>query len=360
MHLLAGTLLAALVACHGSSVHPADTTCCADSDPDTPGESAPPDSEPPGETDAPDTDVPVERAPFSIVVLPDTQEYAASYPEIFLAQASWVIEQGDIAFVLHVGDMTDDNSPEQWRVAEQAMGMMDGQVPYLLNLGNHDMGTGGNAEDRFTRVDDYFPPARFDAEPWYGGNQDGTSANYHVVFEAAGMSFLVLSLEFGPSDETLAWASGVIEEHPNHRVILVTHCYLMDDDTLVGPTSGFSPHNYGIDALGVNDGEEIWDEFASRHENLFLVLCGHVTGDGSGHLASQGVAGNTVHQVLANHQHEAFGGNGWLRILAFQPEEDLVAVTTYSPVVAAQEGEDEAYRLDPEYSFDLDYDMSLD
>jgi hypothetical protein len=169
-----------------------------------------------------------------------------------------------------------------------------------------------------------------------------------------------LSLEFGPSDDTLAWASGVIEQHPDHRVILVTHCYLMDDDTRVDSTSGFSPHNYGIDSLGVNDGEEIWDEFASRHENLFLVLCGHVTGDGSGHLVSQGVAGNTVHQVLANHQHEAYGGNGWLRILTFLPDQDVVAVTTYSPVVAEQQGEDEAYRLDSEYSFELAYDMSLD
>ena len=44
---------------------------------------------------------------YSIVVLPDTQYYAAAFPEIFMKQASWIVENRDaqqIAFVLHTGD----------------------------------------------------------------------------------------------------------------------------------------------------------------------------------------------------------------------------------------------------------------
>ncbi len=356
-----GVLPLLLVACHPHGVAPPDT-----SPPDTPETTD--DSDPPEETDAPDdsdppddTDAPADRSPFTIVLLPDTQEYTDSYPQYFIAQTGWLAEQGsDITFALHLGDVTDDNSDEQWTIAEQALSALDGTVPYLLNLGNHDMGTDGNAGDRFTRVDDYFPPARFAGEAWYGGNQQGSNADYWVQFEAAGMDFLVLSLEFGPTDETLAWASGVIEDHPEHRIILVTHCYMLDDDTLVNHSSGFSPHNYGIDAADVNDGAEIWEEFASQHERLFLVVCGHVTGDGSGKLSSQGVHGNTVHQLMANHQHEPSGGRGWLRLLTFHPDEDRIAATAYSPVVAVEEGEDEAWRLDDEYSYDLDYDMGVD
>ena len=47
-------------------------------------------------------------AVFKIVVLPDTQIYSESYPEIFYSQTDWIVDNvvaEDIAFVTHLGDV---------------------------------------------------------------------------------------------------------------------------------------------------------------------------------------------------------------------------------------------------------------
>jgi len=334
------------------------TGVAPDSEPDPDGD----DSD--ATVDSGDSGEAINRDPFTVIALPDTQVYAASYPEIFTAQTQWAVdarEARDIAAVLHEGDMTDDNTDDdQWEVAEQSMGLLDDWLPYAFSLGNHDMGSGGDGEDRSTQVNDYFPPTRFEHQDWYGGNLNDSSSNSYIFFEAAGVEFLVLALEFGPTDGTLAWASSVIEANPLRRVILLTHCYMHDNDVRVTGNTSFNPHNYGIDAPDVNDGEEIWQDFASQHEQIFMVLSGHVTGDGASRLTSEGLHGNLVHQMLANYQAQERGGSGYLRILTFLPEEDRIEVSTYSPLIAETDGEEAAYRDDEQNSFSLDYDMSLD
>src|SRR5690606_37087089 len=92
-----------------------------------------------------------ERAaePFTLVLLPDTQVYSHSYPEIFRAQTEWIEEKADsITFVLHQGDITDYNSDEEWENASAALSIMDGKVPYTFVPGNHDLAPGGSASDR--------------------------------------------------------------------------------------------------------------------------------------------------------------------------------------------------------------------
>lgn len=239
------------------------------------------------------------------------------------------------------------------------MSLLDGEVPYILSLGNHDLGPGGSASDRSTDFDLWFPASRFSGEPWYGGQMPDHPGDYYAVFSAAGMDFLIVSLEFGPDDEMLDWAGGIISAWPDHRVIIVTHCYLGSDDRRVSDGSGFSPHNYGLDELGVNDGEEMWSELVSRHDNIFLVLSGHVTGDGAGQLTSTGDAGNTVHQVFANYQHFPEGGTGWMRLMTFVPDEDRIDVRTFSPYLWDSSGGTEGEETDPAHHFSLDYDMGL-
>ena len=75
------------------------------------------------------------------MVLPDTQYYAASFPDIFMKQTSWIVENRDaqqIAFVLHTGDIVDSDVPAQWTVASNSLHMLDGVVPYVIAAGNHD------------------------------------------------------------------------------------------------------------------------------------------------------------------------------------------------------------------------------
>src|SRR5262252_8938181 len=62
--------------------------------------------------------------PFTVVVLPDTQYYAAAYPSLFDAQASWIVANKqalNIAFVVHEGDIVDADVVGQWQVASGSL-----------------------------------------------------------------------------------------------------------------------------------------------------------------------------------------------------------------------------------------------
>jgi len=221
--------------------------------------------------------------------------------------------------------------------------IIDESVPYLLSLGNHDMGCEikpGTAHSRETKLNDFFPPSRFEANPLYsyGGNLDDRSDNYYLEFKGGGMKFLILSLEFKPRDEALEWANKVIASHPKHQCIIVTHAYLMENG------QRFKKIGYDIEG---NSGEDMWQKLVSQHENIFMVLCGHTAPNSR--LISKGVKGNEVHQLLADFQSEQ-GGQGYLRILKFFPKENRIDVSTYSPVL-------KNYRTEENNQFSLEFDI---
>ena len=78
---------------------------------------------------------------YTIIGLPDTQDYVSSYPEIFDSQTQWVADNvatENIVFVAHQGDVVNDDKTVQWNRAKGAMNTLDGVVPYALARGNHD------------------------------------------------------------------------------------------------------------------------------------------------------------------------------------------------------------------------------
>jgi hypothetical protein len=96
----------------------------------------------------------------------------------------------------------------------------------------------------------------------------------------------------------------------------------------------------------VNDGQELWDEFVKKHENFKFVFNGHVLGDGTGKRATLGNNGNVVHQILANYQFNAEGGQGDFRVLEFKADGETVVVRTYSPSL-------DRYNTAPDQQFTL-------
>lgn len=298
---------------------------------------------------------------WSFVVLPDTQILAASHPEIFEAQTRWVTEAGkrwNVQFVAHVGDIVDDNTSEQWDVAFDALRRLDGRVPYVLAPGNHDYGLGGSANDRSTRLNEYFPAADFELQPWFGGTfEPDRMENSYARFETPTGPWLVLALEFGPRREVLQWADEVLRAHPDHRTVVVTHAYLYSDDTRYDrarrPDQLWSPYDYGLaESPGdVSDGEEMFQQLVRAHDQIEIVVCGHVLNDGLGRRTSVQDGGGRVHELLANYQHRELGGAGYLRVLTVAPSGDRVHVQTYSPFL-------DAWRDDPEESFVLVLDSA--
>ena len=75
-------------------------------------------------------------------------------------------------------------------------------------------------------------------------------------------------------------------------------------------------------------GEEIFDAL-SHHENLFLMLGGHIATEGE--RDDVGPNGNTIYTLLSDYQNQPNGGNGWLRIMEFSPANNEITVSTFSP-----------------------------
>lgn len=303
----------------------------------------------PGATDFPVT-VDVEQDEFCLIVVPDTQRYAAYFPAIFRNQFEWIrdaVAPLNVKYVVHVGDVVEEGTNAEWVVADEAFRLIDDVVPYLVVPGNHDLDRAASRKGlrATTQFNAVFSPKRFAGRPWYGGSKDVTSDNSFGYFEAAGREFLVLGLEFGPSDETLEWAGDLVSNHDDqHRVIVVTHCYLFHDDTRLGEGDPWSPHLYNP---AWNDGEQIWDKFIRRRSNVVMVICGHTKGDGTGLLVSETDDGTPVLQMLANYQFLGHGGQGWLRILKFRPRQSTLDVYTYSPWLDEwRQEEDQQFTVD--------------
>lgn len=304
------------------------------------------------------------RKPFTIAVLPDIQSYCDCRHKLsakwgngdlrryFFEQSEWVRDNQkrlNIKFLVHEGDIVQADAPEEWAVAKEAMSVLDGKVPYCMCLGNHDMGyekTDTNkygfniAVNRTTHFNTYFPRAKFAERPEFGGTFDPDRHDnswYH--FEAAGLKFLMVALEYHPRDEVLDWANRIVAEHPGHRAIVLTHAYLKGNKTRT--TNKLK--------LKGNNGEQMWQKFVRKHKNMFMVLCGHFSGEAV--LTSTGDHGNPVHQILSDYQGMNNGGESWLRYMVFQSEANKIEIYTYNPAL-------DKFKDGPSSRFDLDYSMA--
>lgn len=277
--------------------------------------------------------------PLKLILIPDAQTYAnnTEWNEVYAAQTIWVANNSDsIKFVLQQGDMTQTNGDAQWSIAAGALTIMDGKLPYTFCSGNHDMGSPGFANTRNTSMmNSYLPYSRYSRQESFGGAYPANTVdNTWHTFSHGNYNFLILSLEYGPRNIVIDWAKNVIEAHPYHNVIINTHAYLGSGNGLLNDGIPQEIGNLTGDDYA-NDGQRIWNKLAKLYKNVMFVFCGHILGDGEGHLISTGDNGNKVYQYLANYQGGVDGTqaerNGRLRIVDMDPENHILKIQTYSP-----------------------------
>jgi 3',5'-cyclic AMP phosphodiesterase CpdA len=280
---------------------------------------------------------PEQPAPWALALLPDTQFYSQRWPQHFDAECGWLAKHAkdlSLKYVIGLGDITNNNVPEQWVAAQHALGLLDGAVPLALVPGNHDYVGNGGCLRRESLLDQYFSVDKFKASPTFGGLYDQASLlNSYHLFHANRQDWLILCLEFGPRDEVVAWANSVLDKYPQRNAVLVTHAYLTNEGRRLGDKEkkvGHDPHSYPISsqAGGVNDGEELWQKVIRQHANVVFVFCGHVSG--KSRLTSRDDAGNDVHQMLVDYQSDTEGGQGFIRLLSFAADGKSVDATSYS------------------------------
>lgn len=293
---------------------------------------------------------------WTLVLLPDTQVYSLRYPGLFLTQTGWIVQNRqrlNIACVLQLGDITNNNTVREWENARSALTLMDGKVPYAFCPGNHDYGPSGDASSRETRMNEYLPYSSYVDRPTFGGAMEvGKMDNTYHLFEAGGRKWIVIALEWAPRDDTIVWANDVMARYPDRYGIMITHAYVNNNDLRYDHTDkehaqDYNPHQYRTPG-GKNDGQELWDKLIRKH-NFVFVFNGHVLGDGTGYLADRNDRGKIVHQMLANYQMRELGGEAYMRLLEFQPDGRMVQVKTYSPLY-------DKYILQADQQFRLELD----
>ena len=275
-------------------------------------------------------------ADFTLVTLPDTQFYTSntSYFSNFTAQTQWIVAQRNalnIAFVSHMGDMTDGSTAPEFARGDTAMKIIEEPVTMGLPSGIPWGGAPGN-HDNTSDWDTTFGPSRFAGRPYFQGNYPtGSAVNSYQFFSAGGMDFLHINLTMAPSAAAIAWADGILKANPNRRAILTSHSIL---------NAG------GSQTTWTAEGTTIY-EALKGNPNLFLMLCGHNHGIGR---RVDTYNGNTIYSVLQDYQSEANGGDSWLRYFTFSPANNKI--TTY--VIRCTDG---SRRTDSESQFDMTYNM---
>lgn len=301
---------------------------------------------------------------FTIVALPDTQNYVrrSSNAGLFTQQTQWIRDEvtgsndRNIQFVTHLGDMVSngDNATQMIR-ADISMDVLDGVVKYSTLPGNHDYADTGNKPTGTDLYLQYFGPQRYESYDWYGG-ADPSGNNSFQRFTAGGQEFIHLALEYRPEVNEpnrpvspLDWARGVLAANPDTPVILSTHEYVSDT------RRGRSP-----------SGDRLYDQFVEENDQVFMVLNGHFigsggTGDGEYHQVSRNKAGREVIEVLQDYQGYPNGGDGWLRLIDFQPDAGRIEFETYSPVLDEFQTEtvEQAGNFASQFGFDVDFSDRL-
>jgi hypothetical protein len=268
---------------------------------------------------------------FTVVVLPDPQNYSQNYPKIFDAQTQWIGANAaaqNVQLVLEVGDTVNDaKDPAEWQNANHSISILDqADVPYAIAIGNHDYDTLPPTNRQTTYFNQYFGASRYSGKAYYGSSNfpPGSNENFYETFTWGGKLYLILVLEFVPRSSAVAWAKSVLSANTDKEVILVTHSYLYSDATTVDQCDT-------ADVVGDENGAMLWSDLISQYPNVSAILSGHITNKFTARRSDVGVNGNFVHQIFANWQDWKNGGNGYLRILQFSPSTNTIQVKTYSP-----------------------------
>jgi len=226
-------------------------------------------------------------------VIPDQQILAHYYEPELYGLYQWIAdnrEKENIQMVMSVGDLNDNcGNVDQWQRNQNAWKLLPADLPYIVAPGNHDYDTnsgwnkGYGVREQLTLMNEYFPQSIFESYPTEIGFFDEVnSANQWQAFEVNGNHYLVMALEYVPQDDVLAWANEVVDAHPHHQVIVVTHSY--------------------VGSYGELDQPKIWSQFVSRHENIIMAFSGHVWSTAAVRRTDTGINGNQVHQVLMDAQ----------------------------------------------------------
>ena len=147
---------------------------------------------PAAEPSAQPAEAPTVREPYAVedgvetvAWLSDTQHYANiaanKLPDIYPVMTGFLrdkAEEMNLVYVVHTGDLVHvNNSEENWRVAREAMDLLNG-IPTGVLAGNHDMNPDKGGYKNYWK---YFGKKQYDRQVCYGESFEDNRGHYDLV-----------------------------------------------------------------------------------------------------------------------------------------------------------------------------------
>ncbi|MBE5737728.1 MAG: hypothetical protein E7348_04940 [Clostridiales bacterium] len=285
------------------------------------------------------------RTDYTIIQVADTQSYTVVIDPDDPNRRVNTLEQmykwiGDnkedlnIVLMNHLGDVTQNATPLEWKISGEYIEkyIEANGIPYNIAVGNHDVDSpyyGVGAVFRDTRnFDAEFDlqdriMAQFENIGWarFGGSYDGDSSRNVYMFLEGGTGenvepYIVFVMEFGPTKEVVQWVQDKLVEYSNYNAIILTHCYF---DTH-GNLTTWNAQNTGGDFAEAYEGIQIWNEVASKYDNVVMVNCGHSQNQQVQIRVNENEFGNGVVQILSDPSAMITGfpsGKGIIELMCF-------------------------------------------
>ncbi|MBQ3075658.1 MAG: metallophosphoesterase [Clostridia bacterium] len=229
---------------------------------------------------------------------------------------------GDIT---HVGYRNDSNlaarhvdppATGEWENAQKAiLQLSNAGVSYSLCRGNHDdymmddyfnipaytdqfKDCGGFFSDSNARYTGGMEPKNPHQYVYWSattGYHENSIVNSYKTMEICGNKYIFITVDFNPTIKVVNWLNGILEEYSDHMAIVTTHAYINNMGQHLTYNDG-TMIDHGISAT------QLWESCLKLHENVLMVVCGHVSCIKPLVSARKGVAGNTVREILVNPQ----------------------------------------------------------
>jgi len=332
---------------------------------------------------------------FSLIVLPDTQMYTAAsspYPEMFTEQTKFIRVMYNhslnrMIFAIHLGDVVNNaKNPVEWPIARTAMDKLkaftwegvEHFMPYDIAWGDHDVLSYWDDEvypasprPKYSSeiLSGLFSAANYKSDQTTGPQEwwkwffrsykNRFARNSYHFFDAGGDEYMLLFLEYCPSQEVIDWAAQRLSWYAagpkDRRAIIVAHSFI---DTAGGlhDTKYSTGHEkcweFENGALNNGSPSDVFQQLVVPY-NVHFVLNGHDNGGGwkGGTYSRMKVPAEIsgadndrdVHVFLSNYQYVGSAdsadeipngtvgsGLGYFRMMRFHPDQDRIHVTVWS------------------------------
>jgi len=251
---------------------------------------------------------------FSIIWITDTQYLSESHPTYYNSLCRWIVENREtynVKMVIHTGDMVEDEfNQTHWTNANHAMSLLlDNDVPYCWDAGNHDYNTTYWIGNQYTAFN---PTVMASKSYWVGDKFNGQNTAVH--FAVSGENFLVLNIAYQANETAVVWCNQILDSYPDSHAIVATHMYL-------NTTGGYGAK--GKDNL--TWASNFKDIVLDTHANVFLTLSGHYYPTSG----SRTQVGGRQELMFNRQVVDSEMGAASLRILTFDLKEGLIEVKTF-------------------------------